>query len=447
VPPINRTRAQQMACEAIVEQMPKFALPGYREDKGRFALWQFCKAVNGGKHIPYGWQLTGSCFLPRTLVRMADGTEKPIEQVAAGDEVVTHRGRARKVLAPTTRKYTGRMVSVYAGRDGAPDPDGRKGVTATACHDFYLPRTDAWMPAGKLRPGDVVTCDGRQFAIADGGVSDGWHADNLDVHCLQVEEDHSFIANGFSVHNCVGAGGGNMLRTLARVEIATGDPEEWHEIWWPYTYGQSRRLGGMNGQGEGSVGSAWAKAIVDCGIFSYEEGAASGRKLEEFHDVQGWLQLSRSTEMEWSDGGAKNIDPWKPLALKHPVKTASPIGSVEEAKAAIQNGYPLTIASNFGTRTIRPQGTPAVNVAEWDATWPHQMYLDEAWDHPSLGLIFRDGNNWGPDAHPAPTQGEPPGGFYYTAATLKKILSYWGTECFAFSAFTGFVVRELPWII
>jgi len=48
-------------------------------------------------------QVSCSCVAPGTMVRMADGTEKPIEQVQVGDWVITHKGRARRVTAITTR--------------------------------------------------------------------------------------------------------------------------------------------------------------------------------------------------------------------------------------------------------------------------------------------------------------------------------------------------------
>lgn len=239
--------------------------------------------------------------------------------------------------------------------------------------------------------------------------------------------------------SCVGAGGGNMLRVLARVEISQGDPEEYQELWWPYTYGQSRLRAGWNREGEGSFGSTWAAAIVQDGIFSVQE--ATG--LPTFKDAEGWLQLSNREEMKWSAGGWSK-EQYGALGLKHPVKTSSKLSSADEAKAALANGYPLTIASNFGTSGPRRAGDPEVMLAEWNDNWPHQMSINEAWDHPTLGLIFHVQNNWGPRAHGEPLGGVCPGGFYIKAATLDRILR---DEGFAFSAFEGFKVREISWYI
>jgi len=248
--------------------------------------------------------------------------------------------------------------------------------------------------------------------------------------------------------SCVGAGAGNALTTAALVEIDLGDAEEWPSdgAFWLYPYGQSRRIAGLNGPGEGSFGSAYAKAIMECGIFTRSEEESVPRL---YVDSEGWLvagvttQKAAATEREWSDGAAWNREPYTSAGKKHLIGSMASIKTVEAAKAAIQNGYPLTIASSFGTRTIRPKN--GVNIAEWDDTWYHQMFIDEAWDHPQEGLLFRIGNNWGSKAHPAPTQGEPAGGFYITDNTLSRILADRGTECYAMSRFAGFQLRTLVW--
>lgn len=245
--------------------------------------------------------------------------------------------------------------------------------------------------------------------------------------------------------SCVGAGGGNAAKTRMLVEITLGDPERYAELWWPYPYGQSRRRAGMRGSGEGSFGHAWADAIAKDGCFAMEEAEGLTLPVKD-----GWLQTSRAVELEWSDGVAKNVEPYASLGKRHPFRSLVRIRSTDELKAAISGAKtPCTIASMFGTRTIRPEGGqkgPRVNVATWDDTWPHQMYIDEWWDHPDLGGLARIGNNWGPGAHPQPSDGEsPPGGFYLTEMTLSRILRTRDAECFALGDLQGLVVKELDW--
>lgn len=59
------------------------------------------------------------CFLPGTLITMADGTLKPIEQIAMGDRVLTHDGPGT-VTAPMERHYNGPMSRLYRDAYAAP---------------------------------------------------------------------------------------------------------------------------------------------------------------------------------------------------------------------------------------------------------------------------------------------------------------------------------------
>ena len=243
--------------------------------------------------------------------------------------------------------------------------------------------------------------------------------------------------------SCVGAGGGNALRIGARVEIYHGDPEMYPacDIWWPHTYGQSRRRAGMDDEGEGSTGSAWAEAIVEDGIYAQDEVAG----LPSWKNAQGWLQLTEQEELSWSRGSRWNKPPYSTAARQHLIKTASPIRSVADMKAALVNGYACTLASSAGFKTINKKGEPQVQVGTWDTTWNHQMSVSGCWTHPTLGLIFYIQNNWGPDAHPEPLQGEPRGGFWVTEATMAKILASRDCECYALTHFAGWIVRTLDW--
>lgn len=247
--------------------------------------------------------------------------------------------------------------------------------------------------------------------------------------------------------SCVGAGGYNCLQTKLQVDRLLGKPMLDVEHWWLWTYGQSRFHAGLNGPGEGSFGSAYARAVVEDGVWSKDDlpdAPALGEK-------DGWLQVDRKVELEWSDGRKKRVEPYIGAGRRHPLKSTVPIKTVDELKACIQGGLsPASVASMFGCKTVRRQGeNQPVNMAVWDDNWAHQTWFDEAWDHPELGLIFRWGNNWGPTMGglaPPPTQGEPAGGVYLAAGTVKKILARRDTECFGFSgAFDGLEVPQMDW--
>lgn len=302
-----------------------------------------------------------------------------------------------------------------------------------------------WIPpdqrtAEQTEFNDQVLCEMAAFSLPmkDEGRTCLW-----DVARKAVGERFRYVWQ--SSGSCVGAGGANALRTLMAVEISLGQPEEYREVWWPWTYGQSRRLGGLRGPGEGSFGSAFYKAAKECGFFSVEQSPAT---LPDFRRIGPWLQLTSATEVEWSDGARWNTPAFTGVANRHPIQGGAVVRSVQDAIALVQSGYPLTIASMYGTRTITRQGgSEPVNVARRDDTWAHQMSIDEVWKHPTLGWLFRFMNQWGSSIHPAPVSGEPAGGFYVTEREFAQLLAERNTECFAFSSFAGFPAREINWYI
>lgn len=106
---------------------------------------------------------TSRCFPAGTKVLMADGSERPIEHVKAGEKVVTHTGKARMVEAVFARRYEGEMAKIRV--KGLKQP-----ISATPEHPFFVSsymvdhkrgsqtygrmtrRMTDWVPAGAIRP-------------------------------------------------------------------------------------------------------------------------------------------------------------------------------------------------------------------------------------------------------------------------------------------------------
>lgn len=92
-------------------------------------------------------------FIPGTLVLMADGSRKPIEQIEAGEEVLatdpaTGRTEPRPVTTLITSKGVKNLVDITVTADGKSDV-----LTATDAHPFWVPKQQAWVDAGDLKPG------------------------------------------------------------------------------------------------------------------------------------------------------------------------------------------------------------------------------------------------------------------------------------------------------
>lgn len=69
------------------------------------------------------------CFVPGTMIVMADGTQKSIESVVEGDLVLTHLGRPRKVVKTFERQVDEDIRDIFVGKFKAP-------ISCTKEHPF-----------------------------------------------------------------------------------------------------------------------------------------------------------------------------------------------------------------------------------------------------------------------------------------------------------------------
>ena len=179
---------------------------------------------------------------------------------------------------------------------------------------------------------------------------------NLDVYCLEVEDDHSFIANGYAVHNCVSFGAKNVTEYLQCCQIAMGNLVSFHPIFPPYAYGTSRLIGNMLGGQDGSVGIFAAQAANQ-----YGELAA---------DADGVPKYAGSVAKSW--GASKT--PWQNFVVvgkQHLVQKTAKVSTWDDLLAAITNLYPVTVASDVGF-TMAPQSD---GFHHRKGSWGHQMAI------------------------------------------------------------------------
>ena len=260
--------------------------------------------------------------------------------------------------------------------------------------------------------------------------------ENLTVYDFEVEEDHSFVAGGIVVHNCVWAGGTSALRTLQKIEIVEkGEIEVFAPLFTLFAYEASRREGGMRRRGDGSFGSSFFNALVKHGVPRHDHSG-----LPQPSTRQGWVWYGSDTEFDWSYDPDKHEE-WRDKAQEHrlfPVGGLTQVDSIEELDAALTDLRPCTIASMYGTKTIREKD--GLMVARWNDEWAHQMFLDGV-KKINGNKYYRCGNNWGPDAHPAPTDDSPAGGFWIPESDMAKNLDKRYTECFALSGLQGIQPR------
>lgn len=136
----------------------------------------------------------GGCFAAGTKVLMADGTQKNIEEIKAGDFVLTRYGESDAKLTKT--KVTKTHI---ADESGYLIINGNLKVTAN--HIIWI--NDSWKEAGSIQIGDVLTNSGDKKIKVD---SIEWQRGKTVVYNLETEKYHTYFADGIWVHNQKGGG-------------------------------------------------------------------------------------------------------------------------------------------------------------------------------------------------------------------------------------------------
>lgn len=270
---------------------------------------------------------------------------------------------------------------------------------------------------------------------------DGWcvpitkidtqRVENHPVYCVEVEVEHSLIVNDMAYFQCVGNGGGQAVWYTSAVEvIRLRDPEQVILPFYLLPYGRSRYYGGLRGRGEGSFGSAFAKAITTDGIVPYNVNGLPQPTISKENGVT-W---GSNAEYAWSDGAAIQQS-WLDQSRKHLIRTTSQCRNADQMWEGISNWYAATIASDWGGQ-MRPAVKDGVLLNRRVTTWQHQMSVIARWRHPTLGKLFYILNSWGPRTHGICPSGAAPGGFWVTFAEMDYICR--NGEAFLFSQFDGF---------
>ncbi|SFR26774.1 intein C-terminal splicing region/intein N-terminal splicing region/RHS repeat-associated core domain-containing protein [Lentzea waywayandensis] len=148
-------------------------------------------------------------FTGDTLVLMADGTTKRIDEVEVGDEVAASEPESSKtgeytVLAvfvtDADKKYTDLTVAT---------PLGPKVIHATANHPFYDATSGEWEDASELSPGDLLQTPGNGRTALEKSRT---YEATMRTYNLTVEGVHTYhvLAGGTPVlvHNCPSDGPG-----------------------------------------------------------------------------------------------------------------------------------------------------------------------------------------------------------------------------------------------
>jgi hypothetical protein len=248
------------------------------------------------------------------------------------------------------------------------------------------------------------------------------HVADGEVFCLEVEEDHSFVANGYAVHNCTSFGSGHTIDLLQCIEIFLGkQPFEYLETCTEAIYGMGREVGGMLGGGDGCYGIAVAKAIAEMGVVPREMvGEYSGQRAKQ-----------------WGGRGGVPSDVKEKAKPFKGTQTAT-ITTLAELDAALANLYPTAGGFSQGFSMHRN----ADGVCRSQGRWGHEEAI--------VARRTRNGRrqylmlqSWGPNVPDGPlTDDQPDFSFWIDESDAADMLGQ--RDWVVFSGFGGFRKRPIP---
>ncbi|MFD0372866.1 polymorphic toxin-type HINT domain-containing protein [Streptomyces sp. NPDC127114] len=143
----------------------------------------------GGTRVKWMPKAGGQCFLAGTLVVLADGTSKKIEDIAIGDEVLatdpeTGESGARPVTQLIRTEETKHLNTISIAT-----PDGTETLTATAEHPFWSASQHSWVAAKNLKPGMTLLTDKGETVAVNGNVSFTKH---VKTYNFTVDDLHTY---------------------------------------------------------------------------------------------------------------------------------------------------------------------------------------------------------------------------------------------------------------
>ncbi|NQY58465.1 DNA polymerase [Cognatishimia sp.] len=168
---------------------------GSREDNTGF--WKHIRQVKKKNeyriHPNYNIHTkTGRCLIAGTQVKIKRST-KAIEDIKIGDEVLTHTGKFKKVIGvfDNGKKHVVGVTTV-----------DNKTVVGTPKHRLMI-HDGTWKQIKQLRLGDrlKVLEKGKFVERKITSIIERYRKEPVQTYDLEVEEDHSYVANGIVSHN------------------------------------------------------------------------------------------------------------------------------------------------------------------------------------------------------------------------------------------------------
>jgi uncharacterized protein YfaS (alpha-2-macroglobulin family) len=130
----------------------------------------------------------GGCFVGGTLVTLADGTTKPIENIQPGDRVLSSFDDKLGLSDQAVVGVHKTQADGYLLFNGS--------LKITPNHRVFS--NEAWIEAGSVQIGDWLLAANNERVVVE---SIAWQKDAVTVYNLEVENTHTYFAGGVWVHN------------------------------------------------------------------------------------------------------------------------------------------------------------------------------------------------------------------------------------------------------
>jgi hypothetical protein len=247
--------------------------------------------------------------------------------------------------------------------------------------------------------------------------------------------------------SCVWAGGTNgVFSSIAAQRMASDSPIK---AFLPFTlgnYAMSRHAYGDDGQGEGSMGSTFAKSLTEDGLRDWPNDGSD--HLPKYTHQDG-ISVTSHDEMVWSSVRNPLLQGVLTASKPHTFGSAAECKSSQDVKAMIGNGYGVTFACNnyIGNAHVQGSGSDACVVGYWDSYGPHQQSVHAFWEHPTLGPLYWAQNNWPGNTYPSDPAGGPVCGCWVKEANLDSAMRNLEAEVFGLSHLNWFPAQPkvLDW--
>lgn len=281
-----------------------------------------------------------------------------------------------------------------------------------------------WIDYAPAREAIAATFPGRTLALAAPHLM-VTASDRHDVFLYRAWKDvlgkyPDYVAQ--EIGDCTSFGCGHACDLTQCVEIVAGEAEEYHELCTEAIYGMGREIGNMLGRGDGCYGVAVAKAVCDLGVVPRDAvGPYSGQRAKE------WGRTGVPAEM-------------KQAAAAHKFGQSTLITTLEEADAAIDNGY---VAAGGGMEAFAMTRDAAGICRKTWGSWAHEMITGAGRKRIGGAVYYLYCQSWGPNTPDGPTPDDMPD-FSFWVHEDDHVRRLARGDTVAVSKFDGFPARNLP---